>query len=300
MSWSDLWQVSLSRRLILTALVLLLSAVARKLVYRFLLAKVPDDHDKAFVIHKAASYALTALTFAIILVIWLRDVLGELSVAFGVIGAALAFALQEMIASLAGWLVLLSVQPFGIGDRIELDGIRGDVVDIGLMTTRLLEVGNWLSYERYTGRIVSVPNNRILTTSVFNDSRPFRFIWDEVAIPVTYGSDWRRAAALMRAAAEHQPAYRELLAEGESQLREARRRYALRPLSLEPKVYVEATDNWIRLALIYPVEVVRRPDVRSDVHAAILAAFREAGITIASETIEIVSLPELKVEGVER
>ncbi len=277
MSWIDLWQVSLSRRLILTAVVLLLSAVARRVVYRLLLVKVPDDHDKAFVIHKAANYALTAVTIAVILIVWLRDVLGELSVAFGVIGAALAFALQEVIASLAGWIVLLTVQPFGIGDRIEVDGIRGDVVDVGLMTARLMEVGNWLSYECFTGRIVSVPNNRILTTSVFNDSRPFRFIWDEVSIPVTCGSDWRRAAALMREAVERHPAYRDLLAEGESRLREARRRYALKQLSLEPKVYVEATDNWVRLALLYPVTVSRRPDVRSDLHRAILDASARRG-----------------------
>jgi small-conductance mechanosensitive channel len=76
-----------------------------------------------------------------------------------------------------------------VGDRVQIGDTRGDVIDIGLLRTTLMETGNWVSRDLYNGRIVRIPNNTVLKASVFNYSQGFRFIWDEIKVLLTATSD---------------------------------------------------------------------------------------------------------------
>jgi len=85
--------------------------------------------------------------------------LGGFTVAFGVAGAGIAFALQEVIASVAGWVVVSLGSLYKPGDRVQLGGIKGDVIDISILRTTLMEVGEWVAGDLYTGRVVRVGNS---------------------------------------------------------------------------------------------------------------------------------------------
>ena len=115
--------------------------------------------------------------------------------ALGILAAGLAFALQEVIGSIAGWVTIVTGRPFAIGDRIETGGIRGDVVDISVLRTTLMEIGNWLGGDHNTGRIVTVSNAFIFKEPLFNYSRHLHYVWDEIEVPITYESDWQQAIA---------------------------------------------------------------------------------------------------------
>jgi small-conductance mechanosensitive channel len=126
-----------------------------------------------------------------------KDRLGGLTIAFGVAGAGIAFALQEVIVSLAGWVAIVFGSFFATGDRIQLGGIEGDVIDIGVIRTTLMEVGEWVKADLYTGRIVRVANSFVFKEPVFNYSADFPSLWDEITVPVTYTSDYRLAREIL-------------------------------------------------------------------------------------------------------
>lgn len=154
---SAIWASPVYRKLILSEIVLLASMVIRQLLHLLVINRLSDDSPHIHVVRKVTGYAVNALVALVITGIWLEHV-GNLSVALGILGAGLAFALQEVIGSIAGWVTILTGRPFTIGDRIEIGGIRGDVVDISVLRTTLMEIGNWLGGDHNTGRIVTVSN----------------------------------------------------------------------------------------------------------------------------------------------
>jgi small-conductance mechanosensitive channel len=124
------------------------------------------------------------------------DRLGQSTVAFGVAGAGFAFALQEVIASVAGWLAVSWGGFYRTGDRVQLGGIKSDVVDIGMLRTTLLEVGQWVNGDLYNGRVLRVANSFVFKEPVFNYSADLPFLRDEIRVPIRYGTDWRLARRL--------------------------------------------------------------------------------------------------------
>lgn len=135
------------------------------------------------------------LSIVLILIVF-SNKLGGLTIALGVTGAGIAFALQEVITSYAGWLSIILGGSYKTGDRIQLGGIRGDVMDIGVLRTTIMETGQWVNGDQYNGRIVSKANSFVFKEPVFNYSGEFPFLWDEVKIPVQYGSNYELANEL--------------------------------------------------------------------------------------------------------
>ncbi|MBK5210368.1 MAG: mechanosensitive ion channel, partial [Flavobacteriaceae bacterium] len=111
------------------------------------------------------------------------------TVSIGIMSAAIAFALQEVILSIAGWFSIFGSNIYKPGDRIEINGIKGDVIDIGLTKTTLMEIGEWVKSDNYSGRIVKISNAFVFKGAVQNYSADFPFVWDEIDIPIKYGSD---------------------------------------------------------------------------------------------------------------
>src|SRR5277367_1672624 len=143
------------------------------------------------------------LAILLFLAILFEDRLGRLSFALGVAGAGVAVALQDVLASVAGAFSIGFSKLFVVGDRVQIGETRGDVIDIGLLRTTLMEVGSWVGRDFYSGRIVRIPNNAVLKSAVFNYSQGFRFIWDQIKVVLSSSSDAGLAREmLLRAANE--------------------------------------------------------------------------------------------------
>jgi len=143
------------------------------------------------------------LVILLFLAILFEDRLGRLSFALGVAGAGVAVALQDLLASIAGAFSIAFSKLYVVGDRVQIGETRGDVIDIGLLRTTLMEVGSWVGRDLYSGRIVRIPNNAVLKASVFNYSQGFRFIWDQIKVVFTITSDATLArTTLLRVANE--------------------------------------------------------------------------------------------------
>ena len=121
----------------------------------------------------------------------------EFAIPFSVIGAGVAFALQEVIASVAGRIVIVMTNLYQIGDRIQIGERQGDVIHIGFMRTSLMEIGSWVKADQYSGCIIHITNAAVLKENVINYSGEFPFVWDEIVVPVRYGNDQHRARSIL-------------------------------------------------------------------------------------------------------
>jgi small-conductance mechanosensitive channel len=164
-------------------------------------------------------------------------------------------------------------------------------VDINVLRTTQMEIGNWLGGDHNTGRIVTLSNAFLFKEPLYNYSAHLHFVWDEVKVPVTYESNWKRATEIMINAVREHSAYQELLPKAENQRQAVRRKLAVKMTPLEPRVYVKLTDNWIELGLVYPVDTDLRRSLRSEISQQIVNEFSKAGITVASPTKAIVQFP---------
>jgi hypothetical protein len=236
--------------------------------------------------------AIFFLAAAIVLMIWLGQG-SSFSVAMGILGAGIAFASQETIGSFAGYLYVVLGSIYRIGDRVQIGDVTGDVLDIGMMRTTLMEIGEWVKAEQYTGRVVSIANRAVFTDPVLNYTQYWSYLWDEITLPITYASDWRRAEEIMLAhGSEYTLAFQ---ATAEKQLRKMMERYPVHATSVEPSLYLVMTDNWIELTLRYVVDARERRSVKAQLHYELLTHFeQEPSITVASATVEIVGFPPLK------
>lgn len=134
---------------------------------------------------------ITTVLIIIVVIAFLFQNLYALAVSFGLISLVLGFALQSPIASFIAWLYIVIRRPYKVGDRIQLEKLRGDVIEINYLDTAILECsGDYLQNDRRSGRIIYFPNSIILKSEVINYSGPFTpFIWDETGIQIAYTSD---------------------------------------------------------------------------------------------------------------
>lgn len=223
--------------------------------------------------------------------------MAQFTVIIGAVGAGIAFALQEVIASIAGWVALSFGNFYKPGDRVQLGGIKGDVIDIGLLRTTLMEIGAWVDGDQYNGRMVRVANSFVFKEPVFNYSGEFAFLWDEFKLPIRYGSDWKLAEQLITAAVRHEvDAY---TATSQSEWNQMVRRFLIEPARLEPMITLVATDNWIEFTVRYIVDFKRRRTTRDAIMRAILESFDTTGgaVQLGSATMELVGQPQIKLSS---
>ena len=231
----------------------------------------------------------------IVLVLVFHNNLKNLTIVFGVAGAGIAFASQELIASVAGWFAISLNNFYTIGDRIELDGIKGDVIDIGILRTTLMEVGKWVNADLYSGRIVRIANSFVFKEPVFNYSGDFPFLWDEITVPVKYGSDVYLSKDLFQKIAG--AVVGDYATEAKKSWQEITRKFMLENAKIDPAVTLIANDNWIEFTIRYVVDYKARRSTKDILFTRILEEIEktQGKVSLASATFQIVGLPNLNV-----
>ena len=238
-----------------------------------------------------------------LLSIWFNDPT-RLATAFGLVSAGLAFALQQVVTSIAGYFVILRGSTFTVGDRISMGGVRGDVMRLGFIQTTIMEMGQppavqgaepamWVHSRQFTGRIVTVSNSKIFAEPVFNYTRDFPFIWEEMVIPITYTADRARAEAILLEAARLHATEANAMAVGKKQ--ELQERFGVEPVELNPRVYYRITDNWLELTVRFVVGTHRIRGAKDAMSRYIVDELDKAGIGIASATYDIVGFPSVEI-----
>ena len=219
----------------------------------------------------------------------------DLTLAIGLLTAGITITLQELILSVAGSLFIFFVKVYQPGDRIEINGIKGDVIDISSIYTTMMEIGQWVSSDNYTGRIVKLSNAFVFKGPVYNYSQDFPFIWDEITLPIRYGSDIELAKALTTKVA--QQVLSDYVLESVEKWKDIVEKYYIEDAVVEPTLAIKLTDNWIEFNLRYIVDYKRRRMTKHRLNELINNAFEETGgkVLLASATFELVHIPIMNV-----
>lgn len=296
------------RKLLLTiALVGIVLLVSR--VVRGLLARSPGERLSTSKLRFWTRQAVGLLAGATVLLgvisVWFDDPT-RLTTALGLVTAGVAFALQRVITAIAGYFVILRGKTFNVGDRIVMGGVRGDVIALSFMQTKILEMGQpppvdsaepamWVHSRQFTGRIVTVSNDKIFDEPIYNYTYRFPYVWEEIRLPVRYEDD--RAAVesiLLDAARSHAVSQEQLNPE---HVNELERRYGIKVGSVTPKVYWRLTDNWLELTVRFLSPDHGTREIKDAMSRQILDQLDAKGIGIASATYEIVGVPKLRISS---
>lgn len=252
---------------------------------------------------QAISLGTAVLILLSLLSIWFDDPT-RLATGLGLVTAGLAFALQKVVTSFAGYLVIMRGKTFNVGDRITMGGVRGDVISLGFIQTTIMEMGQppsvqnaepamWVGARQFTGRLVTVSNDKVFEEPIYNYTREFPFIWEEIKVPIKYDADRDRAETiLLESVSEHTEDIRQI-SEPVQLLME--KKYFLKMKDMVPKVYYRLTDNWLELTVRFIVREHGIRDVKDAICRTLLKRFDEAGLGLASATFEIVGLPAVEL-----
>lgn len=221
--------------------------------------------------------------------------LEDYTIIIGLFTAGITFTLQELILSIAGSFYIFFVRVYKPGDRIEINGIKGDVIDIDSIYTTLMEMGEWVSSDNYSGRIVKISNAFVFKGPIKNYSMDFPFVWDELNILITYGSDVEMAKKIVLDTTS------ELLFDytknSLAKWKEMVARYYIENATLAPTIAVSLTDNWIVLNLRYITDYKLRRVTEHNLYQEIerVISASNGKITLASATLQLLKIPELDV-----
>jgi small-conductance mechanosensitive channel len=254
--------------------------------------------------HQAISLLCAFVLVLGLLSVWFNEP-AQLTAILGFFSAGVAFALQKVITAFAGYLVILRGKTFSVGDRILMGGVRGDVIALGFMQTKIMEMGQppsvqtdkpamWVKSRQFTGRIVTVTNDKVFDEPIYNYTHDFPYIWEEISLPIAYRFD--RATVervLIESARKHALSISSLT---QKAVEEMQRRYDTDIQGLGPKVYLRITDNWLEFTVRFIVHDHGTRSVKDAMTREILDALDRAGIGIASATYEIVGVPPLQVK----
>lgn len=221
----------------------------------------------------------------------------DFTLAIGLLSAGITITLQELILSIAGSFYIFFVKVYKPGDRIEINGIKGDVIDIDSIYTTMMEIGEWTSSDNYSGRIVKLSNSFVFKGAIYNYSQDFPFVWDEFNLPIRYGSDIELAKKIIIDIAVE--TLSEYVAHSLSNWNEIVNKYYIEDAQVAPTIALTITDNWIQFNLRYIVDYKKRRHTKhvlnEKIGKAILAT--NGKVVLASATFEIVKIPNLNLEG---
>jgi small-conductance mechanosensitive channel len=243
--------------------------LARRLVLRIVWNRTGDVRTR-YRWQKTTSYILVPLGLLIVGRIWF-EAFGPVATFLGLVSAGVAIALKDLLVNVAGWVFILWRRPFEVGDRIEIGDYAGDVIDIRLFQFSLIEIGNWVAADQSTGRIVHVPNGKVLTEFTANFTKGFQYIWNELPVLVTFESNWKRAKQIMAEIADRHGSH--LTEAAERKIRDVSSRFMIFYQALTPIVYTSVADSGVLLTLRYLCEPRQRRSSEEAIWEEILEAF---------------------------
>jgi small-conductance mechanosensitive channel len=253
------------------------------------MARRISDTKTRYSIRKTISLFLILIVAILWLRIWVPNP-QALLVAYGVIAAGLAVALQDLVKNLAGSITVFLTGIYRVGNRIEINGTYGDVIDIGLFNTTLMEIREWLDADQPTGRITTVPNGAVLNKPVKNFTKLHKYLWDELSFVVTSESNWEEAMRLVgEIGEEHTNQYIE---GAEKSLSRLERYYYVEGHVLKPNVYIKPATDGYQITLRYVVDAWKRRSTNSNIWGHIIRVCNDSSdIIIAPRTLASMEYP---------
>ncbi len=254
---------------IYASLFILVIIYALLFLVRRLINSMKIDLKSKYQYRKRTTYSGALIYFMLLIPIWAGST-NQWATIFSVMGAGIALALHEVLLNFAGWVYIVVRRPYQTGDRIELGQVKGDVIDIRIFQTILLEIGNWVDGDQSTGRVVQVPHGQIFRVPLYNYTKGFEYIWHEFPIMITFESDWKKAEQMLLRSGEK--VSKELQDQARNKINRMAREYLIYYKTLTPFVYISVQDSGVKLTLRYLTDAKKRRSGHDTISREVLKA----------------------------
>jgi len=232
-----------------------------------------EDLRVRYLWRKFSGYAASVLAVLLVGRVWFEG-FHNAATFLGLLSAGLAIALKDPLVNLVGWMFILWRRPFAVGDRIQIGIHSGDVIDLTVFRFTLAEIGNWVHADQITGRIVHIPNGKVFTEPLAIYSRGLHdFIWNEVAVLVTFESNWKRAKDILNKIAVTHAG--NLAKPAENKLKEYARDFLIVPVDLTPRVFTTVEASGILLTVRHVCQSRLRRESTEEIWEDVLDRFAE-------------------------
>ena len=262
---------SIQAKIIATLIAFILFFIIRRVILK-LVYNTTENVKTRYQWHKITSYISFTLISIIIANIWLEGI-ESIATYLGLVSAGIAIALKEPLTNVTGWLYIIWRSPFDVGDRIQLGGESGDVIDTNLFNFTLMEIGNWVDADDHTGRLIHIPNGLIFTATLANYGKGFKYIWNEIPVLVTFESDWKKAKKILVDIVNKHSQIETKSAE--KKVDEATKKFMIRKPNLEPSVITKVEASGVELTLRYLCRPRYRRDSEHKIWEDILHGFED-------------------------
>jgi len=186
----------------------------------------------------------------------------------GLAGAGLTVAMKDFIVGFFGWFVLMGRNGLRVGDWVEINGVAGEVIEVGLLKTTLLETGNWTDAGHPTGRRVSFVNTFAIEGHFFNFTTSGQWMWDEVDLAIPADQDPYELIDALQKLVEKET--EENARKAELEWSHSTTRYRVQSLSAKPSINVRPSGSGVEVSVRYITRAYERHETRKRIYAEVL------------------------------
>jgi small-conductance mechanosensitive channel len=263
--------------LISTALMLAIGVAVLLTTYFLerMFARVEPDQQKLLTLRSVA-HIVTRAVGAILILLIIFGMPSQMATVLALAGAGLTVAMKDFIVGFFGWFVLMGKNGIRHGDWVEINGVSGEVVEIGLFHTVVLETGNWNDAGHPTGRRVTFVNSYAIEGHYFNFSTSGQWLWDELLLALPVDQDpYPISEEIQKIVTKETEANARLAEQEWGQLGSAR---GVRPFSAGPAISVRPSGLGFEIAVRYVTRANERHQQRSKLYIAIVELLRRKNI----------------------
>ena len=263
---------------ILTIFVILIAEIIKWIV-KNIYSHMPVSDKKKFFRNRKSRIIISVISFVVILLIWGEKLNGIITLV-SFISAGVTIAIREIIFNFFAGIYINMRKPFDVEDRVEIDEIKGDVINTHALSFEMLEIGERNEGEQSTGRIVHIPNSYIFTKTLKNYTKAFKYIWDEIKIELDLDANIEETKEKIYDILFENPELQETPKKMEDAVDEAILEYRIYYNNLEPIIYTTIKDSHVELCLRYLVHPKKARDVQDEITLRILEENKKGTIKL--------------------
>lgn len=260
-----------------TIIIIFLILVVEKIGIRII--KRTRDSKKEYNYTKKYKLIIRIIILSAIIIVWGKYIKNFLTL-ISLVSAAFTIAIRDLIFNFFCGIYIKIVKPFIVEDRIEINGYKGDVVNINTMNFEILEVSNVDTTGQSTGIIIHLPNSIIFNYPLKNYNKAFKYIWDEITIRIPLDYDVNKAKKVLYKIVNSNEIIKKIPPKLKKQINNVSNSYRIYYNQYEPIIYTKINEDHIELQIRYLIHPKKARYVESIISSDILLAYKNGEIEI--------------------
>ncbi len=253
-----------------------------KIITKKIYSKSNVSGKKKFTYNRSIQMILNVISFILILLVW-SEKLQNIITLISFISAGLTIAIREIIFNFFAGIYIKFSKPFELEDRIEIDGIRGDVIKINALGFEVLDVQEKEKGEQSTGKITHVPNSKVFQEPLKNYVKAFKYIWDEITIDIDINSDLEKTKEIIYNILKEDEILKTIPEKMEDAIDDVTVEYRIYYNELMPIIYTKIVKDYIELSVRFLVHPKKARNVENNIYEKILEEYKNGNIDLIAK-----------------